>query len=189
MVGYICWHPFTTLEELKESSEFIKNYKMPPKLLRRRLRLYTGASIIDDLRRERLLDSQYKSGWKYNIPWMKQLEVLTCNFIDTVNKTRDVIRTVEKAIDRFDKCKELKSEMECFRKELDNSCFEYFDQLIEIAGYENDMDRIISSTYEFDVSMRDILNNYIDRNLIREKINNALNILGLPERSFDIFRK
>jgi anaerobic magnesium-protoporphyrin IX monomethyl ester cyclase len=143
MVGYICWHPYTTLEELKESSEFIQKYKMPPKLLRRRLRLYTGSSMIADLRREGLLDSQNKSGWKYNIPWMKQLEELTCNFIDTVNKTRDVIRTVEKAVIRFDKCTGLKPEMECYRKKLDYTCFEYFDQLIKIAECNNNMDKII----------------------------------------------
>lgn len=189
MVGYICWHPYTTLEELKESSEFIQNYKMPPKLLRRRLRLYTGASMIDDLRRDCLLDSNYRSGWKYNIPWMRQLEERTCDFIDTINKTRDVIRTVEKAIARFDKCINLKPEMEYFRRKLDDLCFEYFDNLIKIAECESDMDSIIDSTNHFDTSMRKVLDNYFYNHSIREKINYALDILGLPECAFDLFRK
>jgi len=189
MVGYICWHPFTTLEELKETSEFIQSYKMPPKLLRRRLRLYTGAYVIVDLQKACLLDPQYKSGWKYNIPWMGQLEQLTCNFIDTVNKSRDAVRTVEKAIVRFENGTSLKPEMECFRKELDKLCFEYFDNLIKIASCENDMNKMIYLTNHFDISMRERLESYLNKNLVREKINNALNILGLPGHVFDVFRK
>lgn len=189
MVGYICWHPFTTLEELKESSEFIQNYKMPPKLLRRRLRLYTGASIIDDLRKAGLLDSQYKSGWKYNIPWMKQLEELICDFIDTVNRTRDIIRTVEKAIVRFEKCTNLKPEMELRRKELDNLCFEYFDNLIKIVECEIDIEKITNLANRFDVFMREKLGDFITDKSIKENISYALNVLELPKHTFDIFRK
>jgi len=38
-IGFIPWHPLTTVQSLRDAVSFVKRYNMPPKLLRRRLLL------------------------------------------------------------------------------------------------------------------------------------------------------
>ena len=42
-VGFIAWHPLTTVDSLRDSVRFIREFAMPPKLLRRKLLLYSAS--------------------------------------------------------------------------------------------------------------------------------------------------
>ncbi|MGE5328639.1 MAG: B12-binding domain-containing radical SAM protein [Deltaproteobacteria bacterium] len=189
MVGYICWHPLVTINELKQTSEFVKAYKIPPKILRRKLHIYIGSKIIQDLDKMGLLDSNERFGWRYKEPQMKQMEMLIRGFIDYVNETRDVIRSIEKAITRFNKYPELKEPMKKFRKFMDNCCFTYFDGIVEFAEKKYNNQNFENELNYFDKIMRYDFHKYIDDNEIKLMISESLRLLDLPENTVDIFRK
>ncbi len=189
MVGYILWHPLTTLHELNESLRFILDYGLPPKLLRRRFRLYTGAALQEELDVMGLLAPESKRGWRYQVSWMDRLEELTCDFIDHLNNTRDRVRTVEKAIIRFETGYELKRCMEQYRKTLDQACFVYFKGVLDIVEDNNWTPQSSAVLEDYDRAMRTQLAAYVKDNGIEEKVLDGLRILKLPEHSLDAFRK
>jgi anaerobic magnesium-protoporphyrin IX monomethyl ester cyclase len=187
LVGYIIWHPMTTLDELKQSSKFIQKYRMPPKLLRRKLALYTGSSLWNDFEKKGLIDSSSQYGWNYIIPIMKTLEELICTFIGDVSKIRDSIRTIEKAVKQF-RIELSIIDMGTWRKELDNMCFTYFDEIIRIAE-ENKHDSIHKDLYDYDKCMRQRLSYYIGDKKVMENVKKAFEVLNLSEQAIDAFRK
>lgn len=186
MIGYICWHPLTTLDELSETAEFLKEYSLPHKILRRRLRLYSGAQIINDIKALGLLSPETKTGWTYSNPRIKSIEENVCKYIDTVDLIRDKIRTIEKWTIRF----QYRIEESCYFKQLrvqiDNSCLEYFESAIKIAriqgnSFEKDLLRLNERMYKD-------FHELVDSCVIR-KINDTLDVMNLPHNAVDVFRK
>lgn len=97
MLGYITWHPLTSFESLRASSAFIRRYQAPPKLLRRKLRVYTGTEVIRDVARLGLLDGDHPDGWRFQNPALQGLDEMINKLFATVNRRRDMLRTLEKA--------------------------------------------------------------------------------------------
>lgn len=187
MVGYITWHPYTTIKELSDTLKFIQKYNLPVKLLRRRLRLYTGAemnSILDDCN---LLDESEKRGWKYFNPKMKILEEYSCRFIDDVNQTRDRIRSIEKAITRFSKFEYEVDNLLFFRETLDKMCLNYCLEMIKrCRNLDNNTEYVMRT---LDNQKRNEFLLFCKEKNIDTYCSILISKLGLPNNTKDIFRK
>jgi len=186
MIGYICWHPLTTLDELRATSEFLKEYSLPHKILRRRLRLYSGAQIINDIKALGLLSPETKTGWTYRNPRIKLIEENICRYIDRVDVIRDKVRTIEKWIIRFQNRQEDSTFFKVLRQQIDNTCFEYFDCAVEMAriegnSFEVDLQRLDNKMYN---KFQELVDSQV-----MAKINDTLDMLNLPQNAVDVFRK
>lgn len=188
MIGYITWHPLSTFPQLRASARFLRNYKMPPKLLRRSLGLYTGVPIRDQIDEMGLLDEESEDGWIFRNRQLRTLQVLVNDYFRAVNDIRDKIRTLEKAIDRYDRKDILLLGLNGIRTELDAECFNYFDELINV-GEENMGGNLCEAVERFDKKKRAELSTYLEETDARRKINDVLAMLELPPNSHDIFRK
>ena len=188
MVGYITWHPLSTFSQLRASARFIRSYKMPPKLLRRSLRFYTGVPIRDPIEELGLLDEESDDGWTYRNPQLRTLQVLVNNYFRMVNDVRDKTRTLEKAVERYGRKDISLLDITHIRGELDAKCFDYFDGLIN-TGEANTDGSSGEAVERFDKKKRAELSSYLEETDVRKKINDVLAALELPPDSHDIFRK
>jgi hypothetical protein len=97
MLGYITWHPMTSYESLAATVAFLRQYDAPPKLLRRKLRLYAGTEVLTDVTRLGLLAPEHRDGWLFANEHLQGLDDRVNDLFTLVNRRRDMLRTVEKA--------------------------------------------------------------------------------------------
>jgi len=190
MLGYITWHPLTCFEQLRTSSRFFRRYRCPPKLARRALRMYTGVPIKEKLEEMGLLDGSRDSGWRYRDPIFGELEASVNRFFAEVNRTRDRIRTVEKAADRYRRRPDaVPPDLHDVRRRLDALCLDYFDDLLDLAEERGADGRLEDAVRRFERGRWEELAAYVAERGAGEKVDRALDALDLPPEALDLFRK
>ncbi len=186
MLGYITWHPLTSFESLRATSSFLKRYAAPPKLLRRKLRLYGGTEVVDDVRRLGLLDPEHPDGWRFLDHRLQGMEAHVNTLFAAVNKERDKLRTLEKAGTSHG----FELDVECYRRHrvhLDRFLVREFDRLVEAGeraggGQTRGMDEAVSLGL-------DRFRNYADSVGLSELIAEGYRICGFDQAAVDLFRK
>ncbi len=132
LLGYITWHPLTSFASLTATGAFVRQYGAPPKLLRRKLRLYAGTEVLTDVMQMGLLDPQDKDGWRFRDPALNGLDDRVNDLFALVNKRRDMVRTVEKSIVH----RQLSLDASTYarhRVALDSLLYDSFDEIISTA--------------------------------------------------------
>lgn len=134
MLGFITWHPRSSFGSLKAASEFVKEYSAPPKLLRRKLRLYAGTAVLEEVDRMGLLDPDHPDGWRFRDSRLEGLDRMVDRYAARANNTRDRLRTIEKAHDRcaapvleIERVREL-------RQSIDRQIVRMFDEMVAAAA-------------------------------------------------------
>lgn len=193
-LGYITWHPLSNFEQLYATAQFIKEFNLPPKLLQRRLMLYNGASIIDNLKHLNLIDDSQSMTWHYRFPIMEELEKSTVGYIDSINKKiREALRKIEKYLVRYpDKGVPFHSKMltDCKKHRifLDDLCIDYFCHLLEktcMLGKTAAKDDVRITIERLNCASYDRLKQYRQESGIDNLINESFSRLGLSECSID----
>jgi len=133
MFGYITWHPLSSFDQLRASLKFVDQWRAPPKLLRRALRLYTGAAIKDQLAREGLLDGSRPSGWRYRDPRLAAAHQAVDAFFGQATKIRDAVRTAEKAMRRRGLTGETAARLRRIRESLDRRCLDFVSEVCRLS--------------------------------------------------------
>jgi hypothetical protein len=132
MLGYITWHPMSTFDSLRASARFIQEWSAPPKLLRRKLRVYAGTEVIGDVARMGLLNAAHPDGWNFLDSRLENLDAVVNDLFGAVNKRRDMVRTLEKAEGAHGYDLDTVA-LRARRIYLDNYLCEAFEQIIDAA--------------------------------------------------------
>lgn len=190
MLGYITWHPLSSLPQLRASLDFVRRYQAPPKLLRRSLRLYTGVRLKARLEELGLLDPSRPSGWRYRDPRLSGMEEAVDRYFKAVNRVRDRARTVEKAVERYGRGGPAAARLPEVRRELDRKCFDFFEQacaIVEGCGTEGaEADKVLAAWRDECLAT---LEKELETAGVRTLIDAALAEVGLPPAAEDLFRK
>lgn len=189
MLGYITWHPKTSLASLRETAKFVRTYSAPPKLLRRKLRLYTGTEAIQQVKDMGLINPSHPHGWDFEDARMEALYSVVDGFQNEVNQIRDRIRTLEKA------AKEHKFDvldvdfLKERRTQLDALLYSYFeDALLVVDGLDPGEDSV-SALNLHDTRMRSEFSEFIAKHRIEDVISDGYSRCGFKEKAVDLFRK
>lgn len=185
MLGYITWHPLTSFASLRASSSFIRRYQAPPKLLRRKLRVYAGTEVIEDVARLGLLDGEHPDGWRFLNQAVQGLDKMIDELFQRVNQRRDMLRTLEKAgmahgyqLDT--------SEYTRHRCHLDGFLCDQFDRIVnaaEAAGAQSSLVREALDNADAELAA------YMADNEVLESIRAGYETCGFAINATDLFRK
>lgn len=132
MVGYINFFPTVTIDMLRNSYLFVCKYNVSPKILIRRLRLYTGARIREKIDQLQLLSKSAK-GWKYTDSRIEDIENIVLGFYSRTFGLRDRIRTAEKYIERAGIISEDIIFFRKVRKKLDELFLTFYSTTLDLA--------------------------------------------------------
>jgi len=159
--GLILWHPKLNIDELEVTLECIRKFDMPVKSFQNKLEIYKNTALGEYARKKGYkLDHTNKYEWTYDNPDMILFETKINNFISTIMNFRDKIRFLEKT-----KSKVISNKLVDFRKELDELCFSFVQQII--SDYKNNKEFIEEKYY-----------NKFDQ--IKEIIESENNITDIP---------
>lgn len=185
MLGYITWHPLTSFASLRASSAFIRRYEAPPKLLRRKLRVYAGTEVIEDVARMGLLDGDHRDGWRFQNADIQGLDEVVDTLSTTVNKRRDMLRTLEKA-GRSHGYNLNISEFTLHRRYLDRFLCDQFDRFVDAA----ESGGVVSPAMDAARAQANTeLDGYFARESLLEKIAEGYATCGFDISATDLFRK
>jgi radical SAM superfamily enzyme YgiQ (UPF0313 family) len=134
MLGYITWHPLTTIQSLRDSLAFLRKYEAPPKILRRKLRPYTGTEIIGQIISLGLLNSDNIDGWDFREAGFNSLYEQTNKYIQKCQYLRDKLRTVEKTVRSKGLSLEEVPEITGHRKGIDRGILDFFEGVLDEAS-------------------------------------------------------
>jgi B12 binding protein/radical SAM family protein len=186
MLGYITWHPLTSFASLRATSCFIRSYQAPPKLLRRKLRLYAGTEVLDDVRRLGLLDPDHPDGWRFRDRGLQGLEAHVNTVFGAVNRVRDRLRTLEKAADVHGYDIET-STFTTHRTHLDRFLCDSFDRLVDVA--EESGDPAAPAVRSAATAAVGQFDDYVAAAELVERIADAYRTCGIAYEAVDLFRK
>jgi len=188
-IGFIAWHPLTTLMSLRDAVNFIRRYALPPKIIRRKLLLYSGIPIKSQIRQLGLLDTTSVNGWRYKDEWLVHLEQAIDDYIQlTVCRPyRDRIRTVEKALRRY-RHADVPEGLIHLQQQMDQLCLTFVEDLLDSVDGRSP-DRIADFVEEFSASRKRGFKEFIDNYAVDEQIVEGFALAGLPESAVDAFRK
>lgn len=188
MLGYITWHPLTSFASLRASSDFIRRYCAPPKLLRRKLRVYAGTEVVSDVARLGLLDPDHTSGWRFQDSRLDNFDLMVDSLFQRVDKVRDSLRTLEKAAGshgyRMDT-----GAFRAHRLDLDAFLCDRFDSLVDAAAAtdgpatESPAVRAVLAAANAD------LDTYCERHDLHARIAAGYQACGFDLAATDLFRK
>jgi hypothetical protein len=188
MLGYITWHPLTTFASLKAASAFIRRYSAPPKLLRRKLRVYAGTEVIRDVERMGLLDPGHKDGWRFMDDRLQGFDAVIDAIFAKVNRTRDKLRTLEKA-GRYHGYPIATDDFAMHRTALDSFLYDSFDELVHAAepsrGSAVEAPAVqakVQDTYAR-------LDSYLEEQDLLARISAGYRTCGFDTGAADLFRK
>ncbi len=188
MLGYITWHPLTSFDSLRASSAFIRRYEAPPKLLRRKLRLYAGTDVVADTMRLGLLDPMHRDGWRFKRSQIEGLDDWVNSFFGEVNGARDAVRTLEKAAARYGFSVEDSDALQLVRRRLDAMCLDYFDGLVDVCERLR-VDAASQEVQTFHAGWLGDLEAYLKAAQIKERVREGYQRCGFPLESVDLFRR
>lgn len=150
MVGYINFLPMSNYETLMKSYNFVRENKITPKALRRKLRLYTGTTMVDKIIRLGYYDDNNLQGWRYEDSFIFSLRLKINSFFNFIFDIRDKIRTIEK----FNKAQKLDikhginiDNIITYRKKLDEFCFDFYLNSVEIINKSGDRELLLTRYY------------------------------------------
>jgi hypothetical protein len=188
MLGYITWHPLTTFDSLQATSSFVQRYKAPPKLLRRKLRLYSATEVVRQVEQLGLLNPDHEDGWNFQDRRIEGLDRFVNLFFGMVNKTRDKLRTLEKAHHEYGYMPDMLNEIHINREMFDQMLYEYFDTIVRTAAATNDG---ASSTEvkNYDIQMRARFEQVLHDHSINDLIKQGYMRCGFEDKAVDLFRK
>ncbi len=189
-IGFIAWHPLTTLASLKDAVAFVRKYRLPPKILRRKLLLYSGIPIKQQIRDLGLLAPDTVNGWNYQVSWLEPLERAVESYIQlTVSRPyRDRIRTVTKAIDKYVTDTETPAELVAHQQEMDEMCLRFVEELLDEAEKWSG-DDVEKRTAMFSRRKQREFEAYIHDHDIETQIEAGFALAGLPTVAADPFRQ
>jgi hypothetical protein len=186
MLGYITWHPLTSFESLRATSAFLRRFAAPPKLLRRKLRVYAGTEVIADVHRLGLLDAGHPDGWRFRDARMQGLEAHVNTVFAAVNRERDRLRTLEKAGSVHGYAVPTAHYAER-RRYLDGFLCDTFDDIVGTAEAAGGATRPAVSE-----AVRTALEKFEEYALVtglRDEISTGYRACGFDLRVVDLFRK
>jgi len=138
--GYITWHPYSTLERVRNSLEFFKSYRTTPKLIQHFLFIYSGAPLKRRIEADGLLlegenaVQDARIGFRFLRPEVGALFEHMHAYFDEWSPLRDGIRLIEK-VARFE-ARDTTPELELLirlRRSLDGRFFEVFENMLTCA--------------------------------------------------------
>lgn len=188
MLGYITWHPLTTFASLKATSAFIRRYSAPPKLLRRKLRVYAGTEVIRDVERMGLLDPGHKDGWRFMDDRLEGFDAAIDALFAKVNRVRDKLRTLEKA-GRYRGYPIATDDFTRHRTALDSFLRDSFDELVHAAGSSRGsvVEAPVVQTKIQDAYTR--FDSYLEEHDLLAQISDGYRTCGFDSGAADLFRK
>ena len=188
-LGFIAWHPLTTYASLHDALDFVEEYQLPPKLLRRRLALYSGIPIKHQIRELGLLDPESMKGWHFRDPNLEYLENAVESYINlTVGKPyRDRIRTVCKALRKYahTEAPDDLVELQC---EMDRMSLRFVRELLDMAERIPSAD-IPAAVGDLLSERRDDFFAWIRDQDIDRRLDEGFVLAGVPADAPDIFRQ
>lgn len=139
-IGYITWHPYTTLKGLRESLEFFKKYNNTPKLIQHHLFIFGTTpiklKIMEDglMVDEDLVGGEFEFRWKFKEKGMDILYNLTMEYYKNWSPLRDGIRVLEKyvVIEKPEAADEI-GNVVVARKKMDEHFYLFFEDLLSAA--------------------------------------------------------
>ncbi len=188
MLGYITWHPLTTFDSLRATSRFIQSYQAPPKLLRRKLRLYSATEVVEQVAALGLINPQHKDGWNFKDRRIETLDRWIDKYAATVNKVRDKLRTIEKAEKQYQSPIARIQDIQAYRQHLDHLLYRYFDEIIEVADAEP-LGASSPTVAAFDAQKREEFQRFVAAHQINDLIEASYEIYGFNKEAVDLFRK
>jgi hypothetical protein len=188
MLGYITWHPLTTIESLKATSAFIRRYEAPPKLLRRKLRVYAGTEVIKDIERMGLLDPEHKDGWRFMDDRLQGLDAAVDAIFAKVNKVRDRLRTLEKAR-RYHGYRINIDDYAGHRKMLDCFLYDSFDEIVHAAESSSGPVVNAPAVHAATQHAHAELKSYLEAHDLVARIADGYQACGFDFGAADLFRK
>jgi hypothetical protein len=185
MLGYITWHPLTSFASLRATLSFVRRYQAPPKLLRRKLRLYTGTEILQDVARLGLLDGDHPDGWQFRDRMLDGLDVAVNNLSAQVNRRRGMLRTLEKAGSVHGYPLEI-ADFTKHRQYLDSFLYAQFDRLVTVAELAGGRSDAVGNALHV---ANDELDSYIADHDLMKDIKTGYQLCGFDPAAVDLFRK
>ncbi len=187
MLGYITWHPLTSFDSLRATSRFIRHYQAPPKLLRRKLRVYAGTEILDDVSRLGLLDWDHPDGWHFKDARVEGLDATVNKLFAAVNKRRDMLRTLEKAA-RSGYHDLPVGDLRRHRRHLDSFLVDSFDKIVDACASSPGG----AGSAQVDMTFRDSLaafERYMADHEVGKLLESGYQRCGFPDSAVDLYRK
>jgi Radical SAM superfamily/B12 binding domain len=188
MLGYITWHPLSSFASLRASAEFVRSWAAPPKLLRRKLRVYAGTEVVDDVRRMGLLDGDHPDGWRYADARIDGLERVVNDLFARTNRHRDALRTLEKAAGTHGFDLDV-SAYTTHRRYLDRFLCDAFDRILDaaettegVAASSPEVSTVLAESYG-------TLDDYLRGHAVTERIADGYRHCGFDTGAVDLFRK
>lgn len=188
-LGFIAWHPLTSYESLRASIDFVSQYNLPPKLLRRKLLLYSGIPIKHQIRELGLLDPDSVAGWKYQYPELRHLENAVETFVQLIvsKPYRDRVRTIEKALVNYSH-EPVPPIYVRLQQEMDDQCIRFVRGLVDhVQGLPQRLvaGEVASFLGEWQSSFR----RYIRENEVSDLIEAGFAEARIPLTAGDLFRQ
>jgi radical SAM superfamily enzyme YgiQ (UPF0313 family) len=188
MLGFITWHPLTSFGSLRRSAEFIHHYQAPPKLLRRKLRLYSGTEAIDNVIKLGLLNSEHEDGWNFRDKRIEGLDKYVSDYTMKINTVRDMIRTLEKASYRHEFEIEGMKDIRQLRMSFDEQIVGFFNEIVARAEKCEQGGRALEVRELFNDKIADH-STYLKRTNLKARLTNAYQQCGFQVNAVDLFRK
>lgn len=185
--GYIAFHQGTTLSSVKASVQFFKENKLTPKRLLTKVNYFEGdIAIKKNLQTKGLL--KVMSDDEFIHPEVGLIYNAIKSYAAKVLPYRESIRDIEKHVFRKLGNKDCISDLCEARIFMDHSFFTCFDQLISIAD-EKDTDlSVMKSKMELVVDKQfEMITQYIEKNEIRQKVNDAMKEYGVIKGMHNIY--
>lgn len=188
-LGFIAWHPLTTYASLRDALDFVEEYQLPPKLLRRRLALYSGIPIKHQIRELGLLDPGSIKGWRFQQPGLEYLEDAVENYINlTVGKPyRDRVRTVCKALQKYAHTDAPDYLVE-LQRDMDRMSLHFLRELLDVAERTSSADLQVAVA-EFLAERRADFFAWIKEHDLDRLLDEGFALAGVPPNAPDIFRQ
>jgi hypothetical protein len=134
MMGFIPWHPLSSFESLREASRFLRQRRAPPKLLTRKLLLYSQTDVVADVKRLGLLDAGCERGWRFKNERLEGMDQVVSDHFRAVIGVRDRIRTLEKAARSYGYEVPELGELRSWRVGMDEGLHDFFADFVEVCA-------------------------------------------------------
>lgn len=131
--GLMPFHPYTTLEGIKEQSPYLATYAITPVKMIAEVELYPGTPLYAQAEEDGLLAPGTRSGFHYKRPEVELFNASMRDNLRAMNKPRKRIRNMEKTVQGFGLDSALIADIRAYRKQMESLFADAYESLLELC--------------------------------------------------------
>ena len=131
--GLMPFHPYTTLEGIKNQSPYLAKYAITPVKMIAEVELYPGTELYDLASRDGLLAPGTRSGFRYRNRDVELFNTSMRECLKAMHRPRKLIRNIEKTVQGFGLNQKLVTQIRACRHEAEDMFALAYNELLDLC--------------------------------------------------------